>query len=264
MGGRSGREDDHGARRWTLVRAPGQAVPPSVRRFNQRARQRRMRAAAPWLAGLVAVALLGLVGLVIYRSSVFGVRSVAVRGNTLVTADQVRSAAAVRHNAPLASLDLAAVARRVQRLPAVRQARITRDWPSTLVVTVTERTPVAVLARPDKRYDEIDESGVVFRTVPARPDKLPLIAVAAPGPSDPGTRTALAVLDALTGELRGLLATLVADSPTQIRLQLRDGRQVVWGDATASAEKAQVATVLLRRGEGKVIDVSAPHTVTVH
>ncbi|GIH19060.1 cell division protein FtsQ/DivIB [Rugosimonospora africana] len=264
MGGRSGREDDHGARRWTLVRAPAQAVPSSVRRFNQRARQRRMQAAAPWLAGLVAIVLLGLVGLVLYRSSLFGVRSVAVRGNAIVTADQVRSAAAVRHNAPLASLDLKSVQRRIEKLPAVRQARITRDWPSTLVVTVTERTPVAVLARPDKRYDEIDASGVVFCIVPDRPDKLPLIEVTSPGPSDRGTRAALAVLAALTGELRDLLGTLVADSPTQIRLQLRDGRQVVWGDATANTEKAEVATVLLRRGKGKVIDVSAPNTVTVN
>jgi cell division protein FtsQ len=264
VGGRSGREDEHGARRWTLVRAPAQAVPASVRRFNQRARQRRMQAAAPWLAGLLAIVLLGLVGLVVYDTSLLGVRGIAVHGNLIVSADQVRSAAAVPHGAPLASLDLRAVQRRVGALPAVRQARITRDWPSTVVVTVTERTPVAVLGRPDKQYSEIDASGVVFRTVPDRPGKLPLVALSSPGPSDPGTRAALQVLAALTDELRGLLDTLVADSPTQIRLRLRDGRQVVWGDASSSAVKAQVATVLLRRGDGAVIDVSAPSTVTVN
>ena len=38
-----------GPRRWRLVRARSDAVPASVRRFNQRAQQRRMQAARPWL-----------------------------------------------------------------------------------------------------------------------------------------------------------------------------------------------------------------------
>jgi cell division protein FtsQ len=260
---RSGRDDTQGARRWTLVRAPAQAVPASVRRFNQRARRRRLQAAAPWLAGLVALAVLALVAWVVYDSPLLGVRGIEVHGNAIVSEDQVRSAAGVPDGTPLASLDLHKVASRVQGLPAVRQARVTRDWPSSVVVTVTERTPAAALARPDKQYDLIDASGVVFRTVPARPDGLPLVAVASPGPADPSTRAALRVLASLTGDLRGLLGTLVAESPTGIRLQLRDGRQVVWGDATNNDVKAQAATVLLRRGAGDVIDVSAPTSVTV-
>ncbi|GAA5196793.1 FtsQ-type POTRA domain-containing protein [Rugosimonospora acidiphila] len=264
MSGRSGRGDERGARRWTLVRAPAQAVPASVRRFNQRARDRRLQAAAPWLAGLAAIVLLALVALVVYQTSLLGVRDVAVRGNAIVGVDQVRAAAAVPHGAPLASLDLRAVQRRVQALPAVARARVTRHWPSTVVVTVTERSAVAVVAAPDKRYQELDASGVVFRTVPSRPDRLPLVALSAPGPSDPSTRAALRVLASLTGDLRSLLGTLEAPSPDAIRLRLTDGRQVVWGDANSDEVKAAVATVLLRQHNGDVIDVSAPNTATVN
>jgi cell division protein FtsQ len=235
-----------------------------VRRFNQRARKRRLRAAAPWLAGLAAAVLLALVGWVLYASPLLGVRGIEVHGNSIVTVDQVRAAARVPDGAPLASLDLGEVRRRVQTLPAVRQAQVTRDWPSTVVVTVTERTPVAVVSRPDKRYDLIDASGVVFRTVPSRPAGLPLVVLSTPGPKDPSTRAALQVLAALSGELRGLLGTLAAPSPDGIRLQLSDGRQVVWGDAAGSDVKAQVALVLLRRESGDVIDVSAPGTATVN
>jgi cell division protein FtsQ len=235
-----------------------------VRRFNQRARDRRLRAAAPWLAGLAAAVLLAAVGLVVYESPLLGVRGIEVRGNAIVSVDQVRSAAGVPRGTPLASLDLAGVQRRVQALPAVRLAHVTRDWPSTVDITVTERTPVAVFARPDKRYGLIDASGVVFTDVPARPAGLPLVVLSTPGPDDPSTRAAVRVLAALTGELRGLLGTLVAPSPDGIRLQLTDGRQVVWGDASGSDVKAQVALVLLKRESGDVIDVSAPGTATVN
>ncbi len=249
-------------RRWRLVRAPGEAIPASVRRFNRRARQRRLRAAAPWLAGAVALALIGLVVLVVYHTSLLGVRHVEVRGNHIVTADQVRAAARVPSGAALASLDLGAVSRRVGTLAPVRTAKVTRDWPGSVVITVTERTPVAALARQDKRYDLIDAAGVVYRAVPSRGD-LPLLALPHAGPADPTTQAVLQVLAALTGPLRAQLATLAADSPAGIRLQLQGGRQIIWGDATQNAAKTRVATMLLGR-DGKVIDVSAPDMVTVN
>lgn len=248
-------------RRWRLVRAPADAVPASVRRFNQRARHRRMRAAAPWLAALVALALAALVGWVVYGTSLLGVRAVAVRGNSLVTADQVRAAARVPAGAALASIDLRAVAARVRTLAPVRVATVTRDWPSTVVIAVAERVPVAVLRRPDKRYDLIDAAAVVFATVPAR-GALPVVQLTAPGPDDPTTVAALRVLASLTGVLRDQLVTLVATAPTRIRLELAGSRQVIWGDASQNETKARVATSLLSR-PGKVIDVSAPDVVTV-
>jgi cell division protein FtsQ len=255
------RVSERGGRRWRLVRASADAIPASVRRFNRRARQRRMRAVAPWLAALVALALAALVGWIVYGTSVLGVRAVSVRGSTLVTADQVRAAAAVPPGAALASLDLHAVAARVRTLAPVRAATVTRDWPSTVVIAVTERVPVAVLRRSDKRFDLIDADAVVFATVPAR-GALPVVQLATPGPGDPTTVAALQVLASLTQPLRDQLATLVATAPTRIRLDLSGSRQVIWGDASQNATKARVATSLLSR-PGKVIDVSAPDVVTV-
>jgi cell division protein FtsQ len=248
-------------RRWRLVRAPADAVPASVRRFNQRARRRRIRAAVPWLAGLLALGLVALVGWVVYGTSVLGVRSVRVRGASLVTAAQVREAARVPRGAALASLNLGAVAARVRRLPPVRIARVTRDWPSTVVITVTERQAVAALRRADGGFDLIDAAAVVFAAVPGRGD-LPLLRTDRPGPGDPTTVAALHVLASLTGPLRDRLVTLVASAPTRISLELDGGREVVWGDSAQSQTKARVATSLLSR-PGRVIDVSAPDVVTV-
>lgn len=250
-----------GPRRWRLVRARTDAVPASVRRFNQRAQQRRREAARPWLVGAALLGLAGLVAWLVYGTPLFGVRHLVVRGNAVVSVEEVHAAAAVPDGTPLASVDLGAVQRRVAALTPVLTARATRDWPFTVVIDVTERTGVAALPQPDHTFKVIDAHGVVFRSVPTDPG-LPALRLAAPGPADVTTRAALQVLAALSPELRGQLLALVADSPARIRLELRGNRKIIWGDATENDAKVVAATGLLRQ-PGMVIDVSAPEFATV-
>ena len=138
---------------------------------------------------------------------------------------------------------------------------MTRDWPSTVVIEVTERVLVAAVARPDRRYDLIDVDAVVFATASTR-NALPEVRLATPGPADPTTRAALQVLASLTPALRERMTALVATAPTRIRLELSGSREIIWGDASQCSTKAAVATSLLSR-PGRVIDVSAPDVVTV-
>jgi cell division protein FtsQ len=247
-------------RRWQLVRANTDAVPPSARRFMARARQRRMRAALPWAVAAGVLALAGLVAWTVLGTGLFGVREVRVVGAELVTAVQVRDAAAVPDDAPLARVDLAATARRVGTLPAVERATVRRDWPGALVIQVVERTAVAAVPQGD-RYAVVDRSGVVFRTLDQVPAALPLIRVGRPGPDDPGTRAGLAVLAALSPQLREQLVAVDVAGLARITVRLRADRTVVWGDATRGADKSRVATALLGRKADR-IDVSAPDVVT--
>src|SRR4051812_50166422 len=92
---------DGGGRNWRLVRADTDAVPSSVRRFMARARQRRLRAALPWAAGLVVLLVAGGLTWLVYGTSVLGVRSVEVVGTQFLTLLQVEQAAAVPDNEPL-------------------------------------------------------------------------------------------------------------------------------------------------------------------
>jgi cell division protein FtsQ len=251
-----------GPHRWRLVRARADAVPASVRRFNRRARQRRWRAASPWLAGALVLALGGLAAWVVYGTSALGLREVRVHGNAMVSAEEVRRVARVASGAPLASVDLTEIRRRVEGLPPVRRAQVARDWPAALVITVLERSPVAVVPRVGSGYRLIDASGVAYADRADRPDGLPLVRLANPGPGDGSTRAALTVLAALTGELRRQLVAISAEAPTRVRLELPGGRQIIWGDATENEKKVRVATTLLGR-PGSVIDVSAPDVVTI-
>lgn len=249
-------------RRWRLVRATSTAIPASVRRFNARARARRLRSGRPWLLAAVVVAVLGVLVWIVFGSSVFGVARITVRGAGFVGEDRVRAAAGVPIGTPLATVDTAAVAARVEHILAVAHADVSRDFPSTLVITVRLRTPAAVVPV-DGGYALLDATGVPFRTVAARPPGLALIILSTPGPDDPSTTGALAVLASLPPGLRKPLVRVTAQTPARIQLMLTGGRVIVWGDATDNKAKATVALSLLN-GDTAVIDVSAPNVVTVH
>jgi len=248
------------ARRWRLVRATSEAIPASVRRFNQRRRARRMRSARPWVVGAAVLALVGAAAGVVYGTSLFGVRHVRVVGSGFVGHAAVRDAAAVRAGTPLASLDPDSVALRVERLVGVRRAAVHRDWPSTVVIDVTPRTAVAAVPS-GHRYRLVDADGVVYRTTSGH-SGVPLLAVASPGSDDPDTQAALAVIGSLPAKISDQLVRVTATSPASVTLQLSGGRTVFWGDASDNAAKGRVAVSLLQR-PGTVIDVSAPGVVTV-
>ena len=250
-----------GLRRWRLVRASRDAVPASVRRFMARARRRRIRAAAPWGAGLAVVLLLGALFFVATQTSLMGVSLIRVTGVSILDPDQVRAAAQVPDGTPLARVDTALVARRVSALLPVASVDVGRSFPNTLTIAIVERRPAAVVAQED-HFGLLDATGVVYLTVSDRPADLPLVVVATPGPDNPETKAALQVLHDLTAALRDQLVKLIVEAPARIRLELAKGRTIVWGDASQGDLKARVATALLAR-KGTQIDVSAPDVVTI-
>ena len=250
-----------GTRNWRLVRADTDAVPSSARRFMARARQRKLRAALPWAVTAGVVLVLGGLTWVVYGTAVLGVRTVEVVGTEFLTPLQVEQAAAVARNEPLARVDLDGVRARVKGLAPVDRAVVRRSWPSTLVVEVVERTPVAAVPT-GAEFTLLDRTGMPYRVIKSKPDGLPLVRTGSPGPSDVNTKSALTVLGALSDELREQLLAVSVAAPARIRLELREDRAVVWGDDTQSEMKSQVATALLRR-KGSEIDVSAPSVVTI-
>ncbi|MFF5292417.1 cell division protein FtsQ/DivIB [Paractinoplanes globisporus] len=251
-----------GGRNWRLVRANTDAVPSSARRFMARARRRRLRAALPWAVTAAVLVVVGALTWVVYGTSVLGVRNVKVVGAQLVTPLQVEEAAAIPQDEPLARVDMDGVRARVRAIPAVDRVTVKRGWPSTLVVEVVERTPVAAVPSSPGKLTLIDATGTPYREVIRKPDGLPLVRTATPGPSDVNTRSALKVLGALSPELREQLVAVSVAAPAQIKLELTKSRTVVWGDDTENETKSQVATALLKKASTE-IDVSAPLVVTI-
>lgn len=251
---------ERGSRRWRLVRATSVAIPHSVRRFNARARARRLASARPFLVAAALAVLVGAAAYVGYGTPVLGVEHIRVSGSGFVGDDAVRRAAAVANGTPLLGIDSGTVERRVETLVGVARARVSTDLPHTLVIDVTLRQAVAAVPQAGA-YLLLDRGGVVFRKV-ASPPEVTVIELRTPGPGDAATQGALAVLASLPPALRDRLADISAPTSAEIRLNLADGRAIIWGDASENGTKARVALSLLHQ-PGKVIDVSAPNVVTV-
>jgi cell division protein FtsQ len=207
-----------------------------------------------WLA--VALALALLVWLVAFTSAL-GVRSVKVVGARTLTAEQVRAAAGIRPGAPLARLDLDAVSSRLRAVAPIRTVTVSRSYPSTVTIRITERTAVGYRPVDGGQVLLVDRDNVAFRSVKAAPAGLPRLLVTGSGaPSAAAARVA----GTLPSAISKTLASISAPSEESITLTLRDGRTVLWGGVDRSADKARLLTVLLGQ-PGRYFDLSDPATV---
>ena len=194
-----------------------------------------------WSA-LISVIVVGL-GLLLYFTPVMAARNIVVTGLGAVTQDEVTTAAAVEPGTPLLQVDTDAVAERVAAIRRVASARVQREYPSTLRVTVVERVPVVVKDYPDGPH-LFDRDGVDFAIAPPPPG-VPYLDTENPGPDDPPTKAALQVMTSLRPEVAAQVARVAAPSVAAITLQLTDGRQVVWGTTDRTEEKALKLGALL-------------------
>ncbi|MEE6177748.1 cell division protein FtsQ/DivIB [Mycobacterium sp. 050134] len=208
---------------------------------------------------LLAVAGVGL-ALVLYFTPAMSARSIVVTGTGTVTREEVLDAARVRPGTPLLQINTSQVADRVAAIRRVASARVQRQYPSALRITIVERVPVAVKDFPDGPH-LFDRDGVDFAAGPP-PPALPYLDVADPGPMDPATKAALQVLTALRPEVAGQVGRIAAPSVASITLTLGDGRVVIWGTTDRTEEKAEKLAALLTQ-PGRTYDVSSPDLPTV-
>jgi cell division protein FtsQ len=213
-----------------------------------------------WVAIAVLVTIAGL-GYIVIFTSTFGARSINVVGAKTIPADTVRAAAAIEPGKPLVRLDTDEVAARVGKLPKVFSVEVSRSFPSTVEITIVERTPVAKVSSAVGVH-LVDGTGLDYETVKQAPPGLPELMVTAVKPDDPATRAAVAVLSAIPQQLRAQVAAVTAKTPGNVQLTLADERTVKWGSADNSQRKAAVLAPLLTR-PGKTYDVATPDFPTV-
>ena len=231
-------------------------------RLRERTRARRILLARRIALTLVTLALAAGGVWVAFFSPVFAFSSSAVvvsgEDGTLVTADSVRSSIASFEGVPLTRLNTQAVARAVESNVAVRSASVSRRWPTSLRVSVTMRTGMAVEAA-SGGYWLVDDQGVAFQQVPSAGD-YPLATL----PEDRATGAAdiASALGALDEATRAQVAA-VTSTGTQVNFTLRGGQAVKWGTRGDAPQKARVLVTLLASVQASTYDVSSPnHPVT--
>ncbi len=249
------------------LRAPGGSTgTTSARtRFTRRRWRGRLGRWKALLVVLAVVAAAGGVGWLLWFSDHVTVDEVAIQGVDTLSPTKVRSAAAVPVGTPLARVDLDGPAARVRALAPVASVEVSRDWPDTIRISVTEREPVAVLTESDT-YRALDRDGVLFRRYAEAPANLPLVraddlAAATRGRAGAARADALrevaAVVVSLDRPVSRRVDHVEVASLDAIELVLTDGVRVRWGSAEESVAKAQVLTAVLQV-PAATYDVSVP------
>ena len=248
-----------------LSATPG-ATPPvvsttSLARFAERARARRTvaRRQVIGVAGGV-VAVLALAWLLLL-SPVLALdpTEVTVTGaGSVVAVDEVKAVVDKRADVPLPRLDTITMRDEILDVPGVREARVMRDWPHGVSVTIVAREPVAAV--PDgSRFALLDMDGVQVGRVDSAPKGLPVVDV--PVGEKRTLAAVLAVLEQLPDDLLADVRTVAAHTQDTVTMTLRDGVRVDWGSAARTPLKISVLSTILDSKEGKdvkVVDVSAP------
>ncbi|MGP1353710.1 MAG: cell division protein FtsQ/DivIB [Parasphingopyxis sp.] len=142
--------------RWTMIGVFALAVLAAAMMF-------RLPQMAAWQVGEG----IGRLGFTIERVEIQGIDQMERLPVYAVALDQPSMA--------MPNVDIAAIRQRVEALSWVQEARVSRRLPDTLVVAITERTPVAVWQHEQRLY-LVDTEGEVLEEVAldAMPD-LPLI-----------------------------------------------------------------------------------------
>jgi cell division protein FtsQ len=243
------------------------------------------RRAAALVAVAVACALtvgaveLGYVWL--KGSSVFTLRSVAVRGGTARDRVAVRDAVArAAAGDSLLSLSATHIASEIEAVPTIHVASVDRDFPHTLRIRIVPEQAVAI-AKGTKRWREyrsvVAASGRVLRvlTPSATLPKLPSIWVDEHPATGGQFRNALnlGMLDALAARPRGFhgrVANVQFNADNGIVMQLSSGLKIRLGPPLDLQSKLRSAAWVLRRYRTKAdrgtlvyADVSAPDNPAV-
>lgn len=240
----------------TPRRARGDAEAPTVDLSDRRPRRnRRIRVA---LAALVVV-LVAVVVWMVWFSNVLAVKDVRVVGVDGERATAVLGAAAIRTGVPLARVDTAGPQRAVAALPWVESVDVRRGWPNEIVLAVSARVPIAIVADNGAVGREaVDAAGVVFEPTGALPPGLPRVSA-----EGAGLTAAMAVLATLPADLARKVVTLKATTLDDVELTLKSGDIVNWGSADQAQFKGEVLRALMKR-KADVYDVAAPELPTTY
>jgi len=219
---------------------------------------------------LVVSCVLSAAGIayLVVMSPFLDVDQIAIAGVRNVNPMQVRSAARVHRGDHLLLLDAGAIAHRVERIPWVKSAKVDRDLPGTLRITVTEYTPVAYVRAGDAVMLVAGNGHVIARAAHAPAGLVEIRGVRrAPAVGDVlAPRDAAGIVPHLPAAFARQVAA-VDISGSGVALELSAGGEIRLGDTSNLIAKAASAQAVLDHLAGtpfSYIDVSTPDRVISH
>jgi cell division protein FtsQ len=234
------------------LRRPAAARAP-LRRPRARSRVRLPALSARLKRRLLALAAICLTLAAVYwfwfrDSSLVAVEHVTVTGLTTDEAPRLRAAlAAAAHSMTTLHLDRERLERTVEAYPVVKGLELSPDFPNALRIGVVEHHAAALVVGEGDRVP-VAGDGTVLSGLPAE-RRLPTIDAERPVEDgrleDRSTLRAVRVAAAAPAALRGRLEELERRNEDGLVVRLRDGPELIFGDATRVQAKWTAAARVL-------------------
>ncbi|WP_314078776.1 cell division protein FtsQ/DivIB [uncultured Rothia sp.] len=188
---------------------------------------------------LAIIAVLYVV--LVFFSPLLATQKITVRGTSLLETTQVEQKLGPLRGVPLTRIDEKKVRELIGQDNVLRSVQVESRPPHELVVTLKERTAVAVVKQGDT-YHTVDSDGVSLLESATQPDtSVPLVRFSGDDPKTSDEfRTISTVLSAMPSELLVQVKEAGATSTSSITITLRDNTTVQWGTAEESELKAKV------------------------
>ena len=228
------------AQRERLRQDPGlDGLRAEERPRKERAPLTRARKLLYTASALAIIAVLYVV--LVFFSPLLATQKITVRGASLLETSQVEQKLEPLRGVPLTRIDEKKVRELIGQDNVIRSVQVESRPPHELVVTLKERTAVAVVKQGDT-YHTVDSDGVSLLESATQPDtSVPLVRFSGDDPKTSAEfRTISTALSAMPSELLAQVKEAGATSTSSITLTLRDNTTVQWGTAEESELKAKV------------------------
>ena len=256
------------AQRERLRQDPGlDGLRAEERPRKERAPLTRARKLLYTASALAIIAVLYVV--LVFFSPLLATQKITVRGASLLETTQVEQKLEPLRGVPLTRIDEKKVRELIGQDNVIRSVQVESRPPHELVVTLKERTAVAVVKQGDT-YHTVDSDGVSLLESATQPDtSVPLVRFSGDDPQTSAEfRTISTALSAMPSELLAQVKEAGATSTSSITITLRDNTTVQWGTAEESELKAKVLLSLrqaiAKRAQEETSSEAQTQKVTVY
>lgn len=256
------------AQRERLRQDPGlDGLRAEERPRKERAPLTRARKLLYTASALAIIAVLYVV--LVFFSPLLATQKITVRGASLLETTQVEQKLEPLRGVPLTRIDEKKVRELIGQDNVIRSVQVESRPPHELVVTLKERTAVAVVKQGDT-YHTVDSDGVSLLESATQPDtSVPLVRFSGDDPQTSAEfHTISTALSAMPSELLAQVKEAGATSTSSITLTLRDNTTVQWGTAEESELKAKVLLSLrqaiAKRAQEETSSEAQTQKVTVY
>jgi cell division protein FtsQ len=226
----------------------GPRVHPRLKARRIAVRQGAGRRRFWWFSVFAVLLLMGLAAVAILSTPLFAISTIRISG--VVYTDQeviTEITSSIRHK-PILTADLNGVRRRLEALPWVKAATVVMRFPHTVLVQVSERTPITAYLGEDNLWRVIDVEGRVIDVLEGRP--VDYMAIYGAGPMlKAGEATAeygrvAQLITSLPPQLKSVVKVFEVDQQYNVSLTLRLNKRGDTQVDLCSANKLDVLQVV--------------------